>query len=184
MKQLIFYCFSAIVLLQGCSSVNEPDLETIVYIDLGDVKIGYNQTFIMDIDADGNAEFFSSTLLIANEVGDHLNFLISPYRYSQVQGNDNRMAILNESEQIKEGNLFFKDLHPLAVKTITQNESYWSGEWMNAERNYAGIRFRLKGQGYHYGWVRMSVDKVNDVLIIHDMAYHSIQNSGIKAGEL
>lgn len=184
MKQLKFYCFSAILFLQSCGNVSEPELETIVYINLGDIQIGYYKSFSLDIDFDEDAEFYFSTLFVADAIGDHLSFRMSPRRLNQAYGIDNQLIVLNKGEQIRTSDSFFRDLHPLTVKTITQNESYWSGDWMNADHNYAGIRFRLKGQGYHYGWLRISVDQVNGVMIIHDMAYNSIENSGINAGEM
>jgi len=65
--------------------------------------------------------------------------------------------------------------------------SYVFGEWVNVQRRYLGLRFKIKGQT-HYGWARLNVQVVLPphpaiTAVLTGYAYETIPGKSIKAGQ-
>ena len=171
-----------LILIAGCS---EDKLRSdITYIDLTDANVGYNDPYYLDIDTDGESEFVLNTSLIADAVGDHLQFRIFPRFSNGVVGAADSVAVLPDGELIGADAPPDKSNQILAVKVTTHDRISWQGAWHTVQNRYAGIRFKLANSDYYYGWVRISVDTGIEKVIVHDMAYCHIAGSRIKAGSI
>ncbi|MFI5173202.1 MAG: T9SS type A sorting domain-containing protein [Chitinophagales bacterium] len=56
------------------------------------------------------------------------------------------------------------------------------GEFAGTNYSFAAIRIK-DGFGQHFGWIRLSVDPMVDVVTIHDFAYNATPGTSILAGE-
>ncbi|MFN3667418.1 MAG: hypothetical protein ACK4S0_14730 [Sediminibacterium sp.] len=166
-----------------CSEDSPVSKQEIIHINLEDAKAGYNKPFSLDIDKDGNGEFIFNATLIADAVGDHLRFAINSRYGNEVIGEYGNVKVLSSGDPVNESGAFDYDNEVLAVRTITNHETTWWGNWKGIQNKYMGIRFQLNGSSY-YGWIAISVNEPNEQVIIHDMAYSKSTNSnGIQAGE-
>jgi hypothetical protein len=171
-----------ITTLAACNE--EPEIQQgITYINLQDVKAGYDKSFSLDIDKDGDSEYLFTTTLASDAAGDQLQFAIYPSRSNQIFEIAGRVGVLNEGQEIAPGNPFQKNVQPMVIKTITDAGESWSGDWKNAENQFVGIRFFLKDQGFYYGWIRISFDQTNEQFIIHDYAFMTTAGMKIAAGQ-
>jgi len=180
MKQLII--LSMIIISFASCEQDEGVQPSIKYIDLNDITAGQSQSFSLDIDKDGDTEFLFTTLLTEDQSGDQRQFIILPARANQVFEITGRVGVLRAGQEIAPGNPFDKNLQPMIVKSITDGSVTWSGDWKDVDSKFIGIRFRLTDQEYYYGWIRISFDQANEQFIIHDFAYRTTLNIGIKAG--
>jgi hypothetical protein len=181
MKRILSILFLSTLLI-ACD--NEPEIQQgITYMDLQDVTAGYNKSFSLDIDQDGDSEYIFTTTLAADTEGDHLQFMIYPSRNNQVFEIAGRVGVLSEEHEIAPGNPFNKNVQPMVIKTITDSGVSWSGDWKEANNQFVGIRFYLRDKGYYYGWIRVSFDQTNEQFVIHDYAFMTTLNMKIVAGQ-
>jgi hypothetical protein len=162
--------------------VDDSKPALISYVNLNDATASQAKSFSMDIDKDGDTEFLFTTVLAADAGGDYRQFVISPARENQVFEIAGRVGVLEADQEIAPGNPFDKNVQPMVVKTISNSGTSWIGDWKDVRNRFIGIRFRLRDQGYHYGWIRVSFDKEAEQLILHDFAYRNITDMGIQAG--
>ncbi|HCR54226.1 MAG TPA: hypothetical protein DIW27_07420 [Cytophagales bacterium] len=169
--------FSIVLLTISCQDETiSPD--KIIYKDLGNITVDYYNPYRLDVDGDGNGDFVFSTSLLNNASGGHLQFTFYPALANHVYAHRDEVVVLNPGDRISPDYDYTKWIQPLATKTESDTEIYWHGAWMNASNQYIGVRIKLSSnEDYHYGWIRVSFDKANERLILHDLAYHS------KAGE-
>jgi len=59
-----------------------------------------------------------------------------------------------------------------------------AGSWLNVKNRYLGLSFQINGKT-HYGWARLSVEKVQGALtaVLSGYAYETIANKSILAGK-
>jgi len=182
MKQLITFSILVLLVISFSSCEKEALQPSIKYTNLNDMKASQSQSFSLDIDGDGATEFLFTTLLVADQSGDKRQFIISPARANQVFEIAGGVGVLKAGQEIALGNSFNKNLEPMVVKSIADASVSWSGDWKDVNNKFIGIRFRLTDQEYYYGWIRISFDQSNEQFIIHDFAYCTKLNLGIKAG--
>lgn len=173
--------FLVLILFLSCQD-DELLPPSISYTNLNNVTASQSKSFGLDIDQDGDSEFLFTTLLDADDLGDHLQFVIYPARANQVFEIAGRVGVLDEDEEIAPGNPFDKIVRPMVVKTITNTSTSWSGDWKEVSSKFIGIRFNFGDKGYYYGWIRVSFDQATEQFIIHDLAYQTTLNAEIKAG--
>lgn len=172
------------VLIFSFLSCQEEELPppSIIYTNLNNVTASQNKSFSLDIDQDGDSEFLFTTLLAADDLGDHLQFVIYPARANQVFEIAGRVGVLENDHKIAPGNPFDKNVKPMVVKTIATTTARWSGDWKEVSNKFIGIRFNIRDKGYYYGWIRVSFDLTTEQFIIHDFAYRISVNTEIMAG--
>lgn len=154
----------------------------ISYVNLNDATASQAKSISLDIDQDGDTDYLFTTVLTADAAGDYRQFVISPARENQVFEIAGRVGVLEAGQEIAPGNPFDKNVQPMVVKRITNTATSWSGDWKDVSNRYIGIRFKLRDQRYHYGWIRFSFDKESERMVIHDLAYRTTVDKGIKAG--
>jgi hypothetical protein len=176
MKVIHLISIATALLAAGCSEVHPVDKQEIIHIHLEDAKAGYNQSFALDINDDGNSEFVFSATLIADVVGDHLRFAIISRYDNEVIGANGNVTALPEGESITSDSSFGFDNEVLVIKTTTQDGITWWGNWKGVQSKYVGVRFRVDGS-VCYGWIKLSVNEPNEQIVIHEMAY--VKGTGV-----
>lgn len=176
----------ALAIVSGCADDcpgHDDKHPEIAYIDFHDAKAAYNLSFPLDIDKDGNNEFVFNTTLLADGVGDHLHFRIVSRSSNEVVGEDGKVEVLSAGESITQGSSFGYDNETLIVKTSTVTGTTWWGNWKGVQNKYLGVRFRLHELSY-YGWIQISANETNELVVIHDMAYaRSNSAHGLRTGQ-
>jgi len=178
-------------ILASCEVHEEPDQTTdIVYRQLENAHAGYNQPVAVDMDNDGDIEFGFTTALVAGQGVTHLQFRIHPVYGNQALVTQYDVTPLEKDSEIGPDALFRKlDLEALVIKTITDNSIVWNGPWEDGREAYIGVCFFRLGDLQHpgpersYGWLRVSFNKNLEKVIVHDLAYSSIPEKGLKAGQ-
>jgi len=172
------------VLIFSFLSCEEEELlpPSIIYTNLNNITASQSKSFGLDIDQDGDSEFLFTTTLVADDLGDQLQFVIYPARANQVFETAGRVGVLEAAHQIAPGNPFDKNVKPMVIKTITNSAISWSGDWKEVSSKFIGIRFNLGDSGYYYGWIRVSFDLATEQFIIHDYAYQTTVDIEIMAG--
>lgn len=160
---------SVFLLTTGCDD-NDDVKDDVIRLNLEDAVARYDQPYVLDIDHNGDSEFVFTTLLVADDLGDHLQFRIVSRHDHAVIGHDDRVDALDPGKTIVADDQFDPDVSVLVVKTTTNEGTEWPGPWNDTQNKYAGIRFRLHEQRY-YGWIRLSFDRSAEELILHDMGY-------------
>lgn len=180
MRMLIVF---PVLILSFLSCQDEEFLPpAIIYTNLNDVTASQNKSFNLDIDQDGDSEFLFTTTLVADDLGDQLQFVIYPARANQVFEIAGRVGVLDNDQQIAPGNPFDKNVQPMVIKRITNSTISWSGDWQDANSKFIGMRFKLGDKGYYYGWIRVSFDLTTEQFTLHDFAYRTTVDTEIMAG--
>jgi hypothetical protein len=181
------------------SGVTQPETPNgnIVYRKVNMV-VGYNKQISLDVDADGVSDFNFFGQLIYHNEKPHLYLLVTPktIKGSSVMVQNGEELVINalwsfplEKETVVRENpvsgcIWTEPLMKAFItgssKTPTSEE--YSGLWIGKEQKYMGIRFKLDGK-FHYGWVKLSHDKLKDEVTINDYAYSKLPEQGIAAGK-
>lgn len=169
----------------ACSEESvQPD--KIIYQNLGNTFADYNNPFRLDANNDGQDDFIFSTSLLSDGNGTHLQFTFYPAFANHAYVSNESAVVLAKAFPITPALPYTKRNEPLATKTINSTTTSWHGDWVNANKQYLGIRIKSSGNDldFHYGWICISFDKQNERILIHDFAYQTQVNTEIKAGDL
>lgn len=83
--------------------------------------------------------------------------------------------IIDDKIHFKSGNL--------QISGISKYYFGWYDYWfLPTDKKYLPIKFKLN-DGYHFGWILISVSRTNGNLTIHDFDYNKIPDKAILAGE-
>lgn len=161
------------------------------YFDLGDREIKAGAPgFSIDLNDDGRKDITFSTLLVGDPVSqvDKLQFLVQ----SNIQVNL-PVRIGEEIPVMKTGDLIpihdFEGYHWFELSSIVLVQKVisftqppiWEGHWRNAVHRYIPFQIILPGNIYN-GWIQLSVDIVQERLILHRAAISKEANKVVKAG--
>lgn len=167
----------------------------IIYTDISpDFAGGANSEYMLDIDNDGTDDF---------RIYNVSSSYVSNYGYSY---NTNALFIepLTASNDVL-GSGGSTYAYPFALNSgdvisSTPTSGSWKnngfaggfnslnynscdyGNWCNLTDGYLGLRFNIGGNT-HYGWVRLDVSTAPDTYAIKDLAYNTIANESIEAGQ-
>ena len=174
----------------------------IVYEDLNDFILTTPGNFFeVDLNSDLNNDFkltiFNSVLSGTQSYGPYAGIpFINTVDGALVNGSNtgsfvtvsSNPAALNYSNIINSSDTFDPNIDDLATHATISYQGYgmvsnvYSGNWSDQQNKYLGLKF-TDGANSHYGWLRLSVSKTADTIIVHDYAYNSIPNQGIQAGQ-
>ena len=156
----------------------------IIYIDITDSTYTEDGTYMLDLDNDASVDF---------EINLHVTTTSAQVKFMTEPGTVNEAAItfpltssgnnlplaLNANDSVNDklhwvhaGNMYLVNLGGGA------NEGNWKGK----TNKYIPLRLNKGINDTLYGWVRLSVPLNGKTVTIHDYAYDSIPNQGIKAG--
>jgi hypothetical protein len=96
-------------------------------------------------------------------------------------------SALKGGARIGPGGQFFAGDDELVRIFSGSDFDYVFGQWVNVQRRYLGLRFKIKGR-MHYGWARLNVKVVRPphaaiTAVLTGYAYETIPNKPIFAGE-
>ncbi len=159
--------------------------------------LGYNQHVSLDVDADGNADFNFFSILIHHNDKPHMYLMVSPKsaKSARVMVRDGEELVINAlwtqplekdeliSETPVDGCIWTDALTKGFItgsSKTAQQESY-TGLWAGKSDKFLGIRFKIDGN-QHYGWIKLSHDKISDKISLISYAYQKIAGKAIEAG--
>ena len=174
----------------------------IIYEDLNDFILTTPGNFFeVDINSDLNNDFkltiFNSVLSGTQSYGPYAGIpFVNTVDGALVNGSNNgsfvtvssNPAALNYANIINAFDTFDGNLDDLADHATISYQGYgmvsnvYFGNWSDQQNKYLGLKI-TDGANTHYGWLRLSVSKTADTIIVHDYAYNSIPNQGIQAGQ-
>jgi hypothetical protein len=166
--------------------VNEPEM---IYADLNDSSILFNKAAVFDLNGDGQKDIYFTTLLVGDPVmqADKRQWLVMSSFYTNLPVNEEENIPVLSSEDLiplqnfQGYNWYNASSVILAQKIVTNNESFWLGEWKVASHKFIPVQI-TKPNGIFNGWVEVSFDKNAEKLILHKAGISREANRLIKAG--
>jgi hypothetical protein len=185
MKKILFGVVAvALTALSSCEEENTLPQNEIIYINLSDRAVAYNQSQTIDLDNEGQPELSFSVILAQENGTNQLQYRVYALRSNKVFEVAGRALKMAEGQMIEPGNPFDKNVAPLVSRIESNGAITWQGDWLDANRGFLGFQFQLSDGLTRYGWVRMSFDRATEKLILHDVAYRQQAQVGIAAGQL
>ena len=173
----------------GIPTVPRVEME---YFNLNNREIkGNAPEFFLDVNHDGRSDFAFTTLLVGDPINqvDKLRFLISSNIDVNLPVNGSEeIPVMNKGESIVPENFngyqWFELSSILLIQKIISftGPPVWEGHWRNASHKYLPYQVIVKGKQYN-GWVELSVDIVDEKIVLHNAAISKEPNKIIKAGE-
>lgn len=159
------------------------------------VKASDVNSLTIDVNKDGVIDYSFFLQLAADSKGDHLYAGVNPVYGSFVKANapnDDRFLNMGNviafaqgvklKENDQQGQLWTEDHSVLAIRhTYTDGISY-ECDWGTGTAKILAIKLTAKGETY-YGWIRLVFNKTNENLTVVDLAWNTVPNQEIKAGE-
>jgi hypothetical protein len=152
------------------------------YTPLANKEVVANQQQQIDIDGDQRVDFSIEAKVTTDALVETISFEISSSQknYSFIEHNNENGLVtipaLNLGDTILtvcKGNKQWKaSKNMLLVKKIysfSDDETIWEGNWKAAQNKYLPIQVSRNG-GYYNGWIELSVDALNDKIILHRAA--------------
>lgn len=187
----------AIIILISCRKNNSsaPSLPPInqphpvmLYKDLRSSQAGFSRLQILDIDSDGINDFYFGAELVGDPIlqRDRLQFYAnSRERRNLLNDVNDQSPMLNLMDPISKiypGYTWYEiSAILLAEKIITYSGISWEGRWKNASHNFLPVQIQKNGQIYN-GWIELSFDTVNEVVILHRSGISTEAEREVKAG--
>lgn len=200
MNRHILFSTLFVVLLGACKKEdNEPPADTgnIVYQKI-DSTLGYQQHVTLKIDNDSISDMLLGSSLVMHNNKPHLylyaatnsktlnKILVKQGNIEAVNGYWSEPLSAGETieSNTEEQYLWTRIPHKalLADITTTGNTTTFNGTWKNLQKHYMGIQLVINNQK-HFGWICISHQNNTEILTIHDLAYNSIADQPIKAGQ-
>lgn len=181
-----------LVLFSSCQKEGDyfplPSHPKMKYTNVNE-QVKFGSHAILDIDGNGTRDFIFSTLLVGDPVfqRDRRQYYINSTieTYLLVNGQE-QSPVLNKGDRIASNhpgfNWFEISAIVLTEKIIpVASNPFWQGPWQQANRKYMPIQVKRGGQVFH-GWVEMSFNITEEVLIIHRAAISTMPSVAILAG--
>jgi hypothetical protein len=159
-----------------------------LYKDLGSASAGYGHLQALDIDSDGINDFYFSAQLVGDPIlqRDRLQFYAnSRERRNLLNDVNDQSPMLNLMDPISKvypGYTWYEiSSIVLAEKIITDSGTSWEGRWKTANHNFLPVQIQKDRKLYH-GWIELSFDMSNEVVILHRSALSTEADREVKAG--
>ncbi len=160
------------------------------YYDLGGRETRYNLSQHIDLDQDGSRDFSFVTYHLGDPVKKQdviLYCATSPARRLLLVSDQDESPVFNRGDEIsntgKPGYTWYEvSVATLSQKVIPEESApFWIGAWNNATKKYLGIRV-LKNGLYYNGWFELSLDTVNEKIILYRAGLCKEAEKSIRAG--
>lgn len=188
-----------VVLLGACKKEDDgtPGTGTIVYQKLDSV-LGYQQHATLKIDNDSIPDILLGSSLVMHNNVPHLylyaatnsktfnKILVKQGNIEPINGYFGYPLPAGEAieNSINDQYLWTRIPYKAALIDITNtgNTKTINGLWKNLQKHYLGIQLVINDQK-HFGWICISHQPGTEVLTIHDLAYNTVPDQPIKAGQ-
>ena len=169
--------------------LNETEHPVMQYTQLGNLELGMNDSYHLDIDANGSPDFTFHTQLVGDPVlkQDRRQFLAgSKVETNLLNDADDESPRLNKGDRISmqhSGHTWYQlSSILLAEKIIALNgDVSWQGRWKNALHHYLPVQVEKAGKIY-LGWVEISFNVATQKLTLHKSALSTESGKDIRAG--
>jgi hypothetical protein len=183
----------AVVLFSSCKKKDNPvpvNAE-MNYVNLSDRVVAYQQGAVhLDINNDNEVDLHFSVWLVGDPVleQDKRQFRVS-------SGIHTRLAVhVNEETPVMEkgetvflssfnGYSWYEASSIILVQRIEEisGNVFWTGNWKTANKKYLPFQLLKNNQRYN-GWIELTVDMVQEKIILHKAAYSKLPEKDIRAG--
>ncbi len=170
-----------------------PEIPTvdIEYFDLHNFAVRQNaQGFSIDVNHDGRKDIFFGTQLVGDPSHqvDKVQFLISTNVEVRLPVNlQEQVPVMNKGDKILTNDFdhyqWYEIASILLVQKIIsfQNPPRWDGHWVSSTHKYLPYQVMDNGKRLN-GWIELSVDTINEQVILHKAAYCKTATNYILAG--
>jgi hypothetical protein len=195
--KMLYYCFAGVLFLTGCrkeKTVVPPVVRptpAMQYFDLTGRETTYNSSQHIDLDQDGTRDFSFVTYHLGDPVLNQDVILFcatSPANRLLLVNEQDESPVFNKASEItvtgKPGYTWYEVSVATLSKKIIQSDKapYWIGTWSNVTKKYLGIRV-LKNGLFYNGWFELSMDTVNEKIILYRAGLCKEADKTILAGE-
>ena len=168
-----------------------PPSAGVDYISLGEKEVLYGESpTVIDIDQDNVNDLIFSVWLVGDPIQqqDKRQFRIGSGINTSLAVNSNeQVPVMMKGANIPlsnfDGYSWFKVSSVILVQRIENinGDISWNGNWQGATKKYLSFQLIKNNQRFG-GWVELSVDVVNEKLILHRLAISKEGEREINAG--
>lgn len=164
----------------------------VVYTDAPDQNIdddadanGFSLA-VIDLDADLNPDFLVAARDTTVSGTRYRYTLVAPYGSAgnaiagETPSNYDYALALNLNDMIDNTLNWIATTNTMAYNVDSANP--YNENWNGVTDKYLGLKFMI-GANTHYGWARLDVDAIGDVLSLKDWAYNATADASILAGQ-
>ncbi|MGC4103774.1 hypothetical protein [Ferruginibacter sp.] len=196
-RRLSFFAGIIVLALVSCKKEKQPmatpDIPNTVmeYFDLNNQEIKAGAPgFSIDVDHDNRNDLAFSTQLVGDPINqvDKLQFLAgSNIKVNFAVNSNEAVPVMEAGDLIPLQNFDGYEWFELSSIVLVQKISsltqpaFWEGHWKNASHRYLPYQV-VKGDKLYNGWVELSVDTINEKLLLHRAAISKEAGKAVKAG--
>lgn len=184
--------FCSLAILSACKKTKDilPITPSIMkYTNLHDSVVSFNKSASFDLDGDGEKDVRFATLLVGDPIAkqDKMQWYVASFFHSSLPvNNEEKIPVLNNADNIPIGNFsgynwYNASAIVLAQKIITEQTTYWEGDWKDVNHRFIPLQVK-KNNALYNGWVEISFNKEQEQIILHKAAISNNPNQNIKAG--
>lgn len=194
---IFFMILSGGLFFSGCKKENvitEPSNSIIYKLDGRTVKLGDPLPIAIDLSEDGLVDFTIFVELTANSRGDRLYAGMNPIGANLIKSgppideNFLNMGLLvaelpgsTIDFNVEPNQQWTPEFGALVIRnTFTNGNVSYEGNWAESEQ-IVGIQNKIN-QSVYFGWLRITFDKMTEMVTLVDYAYESIPSQPIVAG--
>ena len=167
------------VLALGIAGTVRSASASVIYVDLIPDRVIHDGNFIWDVDNDGEKD------LILSQTFGCVGNCLSSANASALSGGI-VMATATDVEPLSGGAIIgpgspFAGFGLLALDTYSSDGSVTfteEGLWDNGRLAFLGFSF-TNASGLHYGWARVKVDEMTNIMTVFDAAYDDAADTAI-----
>lgn len=189
----LIYLSLLIVLIASCGKEPPkpaPSPVEMSYIDLQDTVIRFHNSAKFDMNGDGAWDVFFDTELVGDPIYkvDKMQWLIGSAFYANLPVNSNEsIPVLQMEHQIPVKDFSGYSWYNASTICLTQkiigyDDAYWDGDWKTASHNFIPIQV-LKNEARYNGWIEVSFDASQEILILHKAAISKEAGRDVIAGK-
>ena len=185
-----------VTLLSACSKTPvkpppTPDKPTMIYKDLSDYAVMFDQTVSFDLDGNGGNDIRFGTVRLGDPLSnqDRMQWLAVCSFYTSLPVNINEnIPVLNLNDSIPindfSGYSWYNATgNVLCQKVISVSAPpYWEGAWKDASHRFIPIQLNKNNLLYN-GWIEVSFDKLQEKIILHKSAVSEQPDKSVFAGK-
>ncbi|MBC7949354.1 MAG: hypothetical protein H7Y42_15820 [Chitinophagaceae bacterium] len=167
-----------------------PSFPKMRYSELNDVRIGFGQQKMIDIDGDNSTDLLFTTVLVGDPVlkRDRKQYYVNAsFDTFLLTDAIEQTPIFKIGEVIPIGNPpglnWFNASSVVLVEKIIEldDPAHWEGNWKNATHRYLAVQLRKDNKRYN-GWVEISVEIDLGQMVLHRAAISEEPGRSVRAG--
>jgi hypothetical protein len=189
-QHLNLYALAASAAGVGALALGQSAEAKIIYTPAHQV-IAERTSYHLDLNHDKTIDFTISNAIHCGDSGCGYSLILNPAKGNGGIGHRFRSAFFAVASALERGARIGPDAKfPEGVEDMAVGYNACShawctlwGSWINAQRRFLGLRFKIKGQT-HYGWARLNVEvtQYHIAAVLTGYAFETAPNKSIVAG--